>query len=93
MEQIYKEKQKRRTELNKFLVATNYLLCEEDKQKISEILLDYNIITKICSECGKIITVGYDVDNGEQYYCSDKCLKQNKIDENTNNVKWKEWGL
>lgn len=29
---------------------------------------------RVCSECGSIMTSGYCVDDGEEYYCSDDCL-------------------
>ena len=33
-----------------------------------------------CSECHDIITEGYVIHDGEEYYCSDECLSKNYRD-------------
>ena len=32
---------------------------------------------RICSQCGKEMTEGYCINQGEKYYCSDDCLHTN----------------
>lgn len=46
-------------------------LQEEIKELID--LYDY----RVCSHCGKIISEGYCIENGDAYYCSDECLCAN----------------
>lgn len=29
---------------------------------------------RICSSCGRAMTQGFCIDDGEEYYCSDECL-------------------
>ena len=31
---------------------------------------------RICSACGKPMTSGYCIHDGEEYYCSDECLHE-----------------
>ena len=33
-----------------------------------------------CTECHNIITEGYIIHDGEEYYCSDECLSKNYRD-------------
>ena len=33
-----------------------------------------------CTECHDVITEGYAIHNGEEYYCSDECLSKNYRD-------------
>ena len=35
---------------------------------------------KKCSECHNIMTEGYIIRDGEEYYCSDECLSKNYRD-------------
>lgn len=32
---------------------------------------------RVCDECGKIMTKGYCLGGGDDYYCSDECLHKN----------------
>ena len=50
-----------------------------------------------CTECHKIITQGYMIDDGSEYYCSNACLYQHytpnewqKMYESENGY-WTEW--
>lgn len=41
-------------------------------------LLDESVLNSLghrkCSHCGKLMTEGYVIDGGTEYYCSDRCL-------------------
>lgn len=55
--------------------------------------------TRICSECGKVMTQGYCIENGLAYYCSDECLLKNMkmesylelYDDGNGDTYWTEW--
>lgn len=36
---------------------------------------------RTCSECSKLMTEGYCIDNGCEYYCSDECLHRHYTEE------------
>jgi len=36
---------------------------------------------RVCSECNKIMFSGYVIKDGEEYYCSDKCLQKHYTEE------------
>ena len=36
---------------------------------------------RYCDECGKKMNKGYCIDNGCEYYCSDKCLHKHYTEE------------
>ena len=40
-----------------------------------------DIQVRVCDECGKIMTAGYCIGGGDEYYCSDDCLRKNYTDE------------
>lgn len=69
-------------------------LQEELKELVD--LYDY----RVCSHCGKIMSEGYCIENGETYYCSDNCLQANmgeqdylKLYDNGNGDSyWTTWG-
>lgn len=52
-----------------------------------------------CSECGKEMKEGYCIANGEDYYCSEKCLLKNMTqeefdklyDDGDGDSYWTEW--
>ena len=52
-----------------------------------------------CNECGKEMHEGYVIENGIEYYCSDKCLEKNITREEFNELYdngngdsyWTEW--
>lgn len=53
---------------------------------------------RVCSDCGSIMTSGYCVENGEEYYCSDDCLHKHYTSEEWNKMYsddgdnyWTEW--
>ena len=54
---------------------------------------------RICSECGKEMEQGYCLYDGDQYYCSDKCLNKNysnakyKILYKCGLAYYSEWGV
>lgn len=39
------------------------------------------IIMRTCSHCSKLMTEGYCIDNGCEYYCSDECLHEHYTEE------------
>ena len=54
---------------------------------------------RICTECGNEMNQGYLIDNGFEYYCSDKCLHKNytieeweeMYDDGNSDSYWTEW--
>lgn len=36
---------------------------------------------RVCSDCGKLMTTGYCIENGLEYYCSDECLHKHYTNE------------
>ena len=40
----------------------------------------------VCSECGKPMTSGYCIADGEEYYCSDECLHKHYTEEEYNEM-------
>ena len=67
-------------ELNKFVV---FYLDKWDKNTsediIAESFVDYwwhtSRMCRRCSACGKLMASGYCVNAGDEYYCSDECLR------------------
>lgn len=53
-----------------------------------------------CSHCHKIMTEGYCIESGEEYYCSDECLHEHYTDEEylelydegDGDTYWTQWG-
>lgn len=49
-----------------------------DKEKLDEIvniLEEEEINIRQCNNCNKLMVEGYVIENGEAYYCCDKCLE------------------
>lgn len=52
---------------------------------------------RICSACGKIMTEGYCIDDGLEYFCCDGCLHTRYSEEEYNEMfendvaYWTEW--
>ncbi len=46
---------------------------------LEEIMDDIQV--RVCDECSKIMTAGYCIGGGDEYYCSDDCLRKNYTDE------------
>ena len=53
---------------------------------------------RVCSNCGCNMSDGYCVDDGEEYYCSDRCLyadgyteQQKDVDYENGHIYWTEW--
>ena len=54
---------------------------------------------RICTKCGKPITQGYLIHDGEEYYCSDECLYStytkeeylNLYDNGNGDSFWTQW--
>lgn len=54
---------------------------------------------RVCSECGKAMKKGYVIEDGMEYYCSNKCLHANisqknyleLYDDGNGNSYWTEW--
>lgn len=57
-------------ETKKQLPYCSIIPIQEAKEKI-----------RICSECGRVMTEGYCIENGLDYYCSDECLHKNMTQE------------
>lgn len=81
--------------------------CQYDMEYLQEIIDNLqNIVdnnedmTRVCSECGNVMSKGYCIENGAEYYCSDECLHKNYTDEEYNELYddgmgdsyWTEWG-
>lgn len=53
-----------------------------------------------CSHCHKIMTEGYCIEGGQEYYCSDECLHEHMTDEEylelydcgSGDTYWTQWG-
>ena len=54
-------------------------------------------MNRICNECKKEMSSGYCIADGEEYYCSDKCLYKNMTKQEydklykDNYAYWTEW--
>lgn len=53
---------------------------------------------RICNDCGKLMAEGYCMNDGDEYYCSDKCLEKNTTEEEREEIQdenstsyWTEW--
>ena len=52
---------------------------------------------RYCSECGREMSCGYVINDGEQYFCSDQCLHMNISEEEYEDLVqedlayWTEW--
>ena len=52
---------------------------------------------RICSKCGKPMTSGYVIDDGEAYYCSEECLYEDYTEQEYEDLVeedrayWTEW--
>ena len=46
---------------------------------------------RTCSECKKEMTKGYCIENGLEYYCSDKCLHDKLYDNGNGDSYYTEW--
>ena len=52
---------------------------------------------RICTACGKVLASGYCINDGEDYYCSDKCLLTRYSEEvyrdlyQQDSAYWTEW--
>ncbi|MBY6999005.1 CDP-alcohol phosphatidyltransferase [Clostridium botulinum] len=63
------------TTIKEFVRLANIVLDKENKKKFQELLEQQEIETRICSNCGRVMTEGYCIDSGVQYFCNDDCLK------------------
>lgn len=50
---------------------------KEDLIETSEEWLNELKESRICSHCGQVMTQGYCIEQGLQYFCSDSCLYEN----------------
>lgn len=56
----------------------NKVITDEGKlDEIINILEEADINIRQCSSCNKLMVEGYVIENGEEYYCCDKCLESN----------------
>lgn len=67
---------------------------------LEDIIYNFEIDNiRVCSECGCLMDKGYCIEDGQEYYCSDDCLRQNMTDEEYNKLYdngngdtyWTEW--
>lgn len=81
--------------------------CQNDMNYLQELINKLqNIVnneeekeTRTCTECGKEMTQGYCIENGEEYYCSDECLHKHytqdeyleMYDNGNGDSYWTEW--
>ena len=71
-------------------------LLEQVKEQIENYAEENDI--RVCSECGKLMDMGYNIGDAE-YYCSDECLTKNMsydeylelYDEGNGDSYWTEW--
>lgn len=72
-------------------------LLDTTKEMIEEYAEEKDI--RICTECGKLMSEGYCIENGIEYYCSDDCLHKNitekeyleLYDDGNGDTYWTEW--
>lgn len=69
-------------------------------RSLEQIIDTYNLDrVRVCSECGKLMTSGFVIENGLNYYCSDECLLKNMswseyeelYDDGFGDSYWTEW--
>lgn len=85
--------------IKEFIRLANIVLDKENKKKFQELLEQQEIETRICSNCGRVMTEGYCIDSGVQYFCNDDCLKSEMTLEEFNKLYsggetdtyWTEW--
>ena len=53
---------------------------------INEIDIEDLECFRICSDCENIMNTGYCINDGEEYYCSDKCLHKHYTDKEFNDM-------
>ena len=88
--------------LNEFIFALNNIL--KDNLKLKKIIVEeleehFNISCRVCSNCNSIMLEGYCIEDGTEYYCSDRCLLENMsynqflslYDEGNGDSYWTEW--
>ena len=51
----------------------------DHQDDLTDDLKEFNF--RVCSECGGVMTEGYCIDNGTEYYCSDECLHKHMTQE------------
>lgn len=79
--------------------SLNFMVNKESKKELSGLLEKNNIETRICSECGNLMTEGYCIEDGESYYCCDTCLEKDiskeefssLYNDGEGNSYWTEW--
>lgn len=67
-------------EFDKYKLIIELLSDAYSRDKLEEIyntLEEAEIEIRQCSDCNKLMVEGYVIENGESYYCSDKCLENN----------------
>ena len=73
-----------------------------DEQDMQEFLEEQGIESRICSNCDHLMIEGYIVDEGNEYFCSDKCMKEfyseeelaellEGADEDDTSIYWTDW--
>lgn len=83
-------------EVNELVKVNNISKCEVET--IIETLEDESLEVRICTNCGELMEVGYVVNGGDEYYCSDECLHEEYTEkewleevENNEDSYWTEW--
>lgn len=90
MESQYKNHKKKKLNVQKLIDSSNMLFEPEDKTNILLLLKSYGINIGQCTCCKKLFIAGYVIDDGEEFYCSDDCFEQNKVNEEEKSVIFKE---
>lgn len=62
------------------------LISSNEIEDIINILEDNQIEVRQCTNCSKLMFDGYVVDDGHEYYCSDKCFDEEIGMENLNKM-------
>lgn len=62
----------------KFIIELLNEVTEQEKlNDIFNKLEEAEIEIRQCSNCSRLMVEGYVIENGEEYYCCDKCLESN----------------
>ncbi|MCM3227496.1 hypothetical protein [Terribacillus saccharophilus] len=93
--------EKRIKECESLLAETQSLILQmKEEYKTTWLLGDSDDSYRICSECDEVMSQGYCIDGGTDYYCTDYCLHKNHTPEEYKEMHcdgegdsyWTEWG-
>lgn len=69
--------------ITKLIKSANELLTKKQRDVLLGLFEEQGIEVRVCSACDHIMIEGFCIGNGEDYYCSKKCL--------TTELSWKEY--